>query len=47
MGCGCGGAKTRKYEVTKGDGTTETVDSLSAAAGLARSTGGSYRIIRN
>lgn len=44
MACGCG--KTRKYLVTKKDGTTETVDSLSAAMQIVRQFGGRYQPIK-
>ena len=43
MACNCG--KKRKYEVTKGDGSKETVNSLSEAMTIVRKFGGHYRII--
>jgi hypothetical protein len=45
MGC-CGGGKKKKYLVTKKDGTTEVVDSLSAAMKLIRANGGRYQPIK-
>lgn len=42
MGCGCGKNK-RVYVVTKGDGTKETVDSLTAAMRVVRAHGGVYQ----
>jgi hypothetical protein len=44
MGCGCGGSKTRTYEVTTSAGAKKTVDSLSAAMTLVRAEGGHYVI---
>lgn len=41
MGCGCG--KGTKYEVTRGDGKTVTVNSLAEAKAITASFGGTYR----
>lgn len=44
MGCGCG--KKKKYLVTKKDGSTETVDTLSAAMQMIRTYGGRYQPVK-
>ncbi|HEY6416568.1 MAG TPA: hypothetical protein VIX41_10035 [Acidimicrobiales bacterium] len=43
MGCNCG--KKTAYLVTTRDGTTHTVDSLTAAVQLVRRYGGHYQRI--
>ena len=40
MGCGCGSGS--KYRVTRGDGKTVTVNSLTEAKAIVASFGGSY-----
>jgi hypothetical protein len=44
MGCGCG--KKKKYLVTRKDGTTETVDTLTAAMSIIRQHGGRYQPVK-
>ena len=44
MGCNCGGRKT-KYEVTKGDGTTVVVNTLSEAQSVVSRVGGDYKAV--
>lgn len=46
MACGCGKGGTRQYEVTKGDGSKETVKSLNEAMTMIRRFGGTYRITK-
>jgi hypothetical protein len=48
MGCGCGGAAKGnglKYEVTRGDGTKLTVNTLSEAQVLVRRLGGTFKAV--
>lgn len=42
MGCNCG--KKKAYEVTRADGTTATVASLTEAMTMVRRLGGSYKV---
>jgi hypothetical protein len=44
MPCGCG--KKRKYLVTTKAGSTQTVDTLSAAMAIIRKEGGRYQPIK-
>jgi hypothetical protein len=45
MACGCSGGKSMKYEVTKGDGTKVTVNTLADAQAIVRRLGGVYRAV--
>ena len=47
MACGCSGgtAATKKFVVTKGDGTTVTVATRHEAIALARDSGGKWETL--
>lgn len=48
MGCGCGGAAKGnglKYQVTRGDGSKVTVNTLPEAQVLVRRLGGTYKAV--
>lgn len=47
MGCGCGGSKGNglRYEVTRGDGTKVTVNTLPEAQTLVRRLGGTFKAV--
>lgn len=42
MGCNCG--KKKAYEVTRADGTTVVVNSLTEAMTMTRRLGGTYKV---
>jgi hypothetical protein len=43
MGCGCGSGGGAKFEVTKGDGTKITVNTLAEAQAVVARVGGTYK----